>query len=193
MLSSSHKTVFMRKVKLFIACSADGYIATPEGNLDFLSTVEQAGEDYGYAAFYATIDTVVLGRKTYEKVLSFGIDFPHSCTTYIITSTSQAAQNNIHFYTQGPVALIRGLLEQPGKDIFVDGGAEVIHALLQEQLIHEITLSVIPVLLGNGIRLFREGFSQQALTLKESKSFPSGLVQMTYSVNSPKAAVHTSK
>ncbi|MFA7380861.1 MAG: dihydrofolate reductase family protein [Bacteroidia bacterium] len=183
----------MRKVKLFIACSADGYIATPDGGLDFLSTVEQPGEDYGYATHYATIDTVVLGRKTYEKVLSFGMPFPHSCTTYIITSKPQPPQGNIHFYHQGPVALIRELLQQPGKDIFVDGGAEVIHALMQEQLIHEMTISVIPVLLGSGIRLFKEGFSQQVLTLMESKSFPSGLVQMTYSVNSPKAAVHTPK
>lgn len=172
----------MRKVKLFIACSLDGYIATPEGGLDFLSTVEQPGEDYGYAAFYETIDTVVLGRKTYDKVLTFGEPFPHRCPVYVITSQNQPTTNNVHFYTNGPANLIRELLQQPGKDIFVDGGALVIHALLQEKLIHELTVSFIPVLLGGGIRLFQDGFDSVSLNLQHSRSFPSGLVQVTYSV-----------
>lgn len=172
----------MRKVKLFIACSLDGYIATPEGGLDFLSIVEQPGEDYGYAAFYETIDTVVLGRKTYEKVLSFGGEFPHRCPVFVITSQQQPPQQNIHFYTNGPANLIRELLQQSGKAIFVDGGAQVIHALLQEKLIHEITVSFIPILLGNGIRLFQDGFDSLTLRLQQSRSFPSGLVQVTYSV-----------
>jgi dihydrofolate reductase len=172
----------MRKVKLFIACSLDGYIATPEGGVDFLSTVEQPGEDYGYAAFYETIDTVVLGRKTYEKVLSFGEPFPHRCPVYVIASQNQPTANNVHFYTNGPVNLIHELLLQPGKDIFVDGGAQVVHALLQQKLIHELTVSFIPVLLGDGIRLFQEGFDSVSLSLQHSRSFPSGLVQVTYSV-----------
>ena len=66
-----------RKIILYIAVSIDGYIAGPEDNLDFLSIVESPPEDYGYSNFVSTIDTVVMGRKTYDKVLGFGIEFPH--------------------------------------------------------------------------------------------------------------------
>lgn len=172
----------MRKVKLFIATSLDGFIAAPDGGIDWLSMVEKPGEDYGYAAFDATTDTVIMGRKTYEKVLSFGIDYPHrNKQSYIITQTLAASGDaKIHFYGGDLSELITGLKKTTGKDIFVDGGAQVVNALLKEQLIDEFIISVIPVLLGDGIRLFGGVFPGQKLKLQQVKHFDSGLVQSHY-------------
>lgn len=174
----------MRKIKLFIACSLDGYIAHHDGDISWLDMVAQPGEDYGYAEYYDTVDTIILGRKTYDKVLSFGIPYPHAQkTTYVITRQSKASEGTVHFYNGELQVLISELKATPGKDVYIDGGAEVVHALLQQKLIDEITISFIPVLLGSGIRLFKADYPQQSLKLITSKSFPSGLVQVHYTVS----------
>lgn len=175
----------MRKVILYIAASLDGYIARPDGDIDWLSMVETPGEDYGYTAFHETIDTVVMGRKTYDKVLSFGIPYPHSDKqSYIITRTlTESPQPSVHFYGGNLAELITQLKQEEGQNIFIDGGAQLVHALLQEKLIDELVVSTIPILLGDGIRLFRDGFPEQKLTLANVKSFGSGLVQVHYVAN----------
>lgn len=90
----------MRKVILYIATSLDGYIAQPNDDLGFLSIVEQEGQDYGYADFVKTVDTAIVGRKTYDKVISMGVDFPHADKdTYIITRTPRPNIGNVKFYT----------------------------------------------------------------------------------------------
>ncbi|MES2779588.1 MAG: dihydrofolate reductase family protein [Bacteroidota bacterium] len=172
----------MRKVIVYIAASVDGYIARPDGNIDWLSMVETPGEDYGYQAFTETIDTVIMGRKTYEKVLSFGIPYPHTDKqNYIITQTlSQSTDKNIQFYAGDLTALITQLKQQEGKNIFIDGGAQLVHSLLEFGLIDEIIVSTVPVMLGGGIRLFREGLPEQKLKLMQVQSFKSGLVQVHY-------------
>jgi dihydrofolate reductase len=172
-----------RKLALFIATSLDGYIAGPNDDLSFLSVVEQEGEDYGYADFTKDVDTAIIGRKTYDKVMSMGIPFPYSDKkTYIITRTPQPSRGMINFYTGDLKTLVNELKQQKGKTIFCDGGAIVINMLLQHNLIDEITLSVVPVLLGNGTRLFNNGFTMKNLHLISSKSYPKGLVQMHYKI-----------
>lgn len=182
-----------RKLVLFIAASLDGYIATHEGNLDFLDLVTEEGQDYGYKDFIASIDTVFLGRKTYDKVLSFGIDFPHADKmTYVITRQSRSGSGKLQFYSGDLEALVRGLKAEPGKHIFCDGGAELIAALLRYKLVDEITVSIIPVLLGSGIRLFADELPQQSLRLLHCQHFPKGLVQLKYEVltQTPSTAPH---
>ncbi|MCF2442658.1 dihydrofolate reductase family protein [Dyadobacter sp. CY345] len=170
-----------RKVILYIATSLDGYIASPDDNLDFLSVVEQEGEDYGYAQFIETVDTVIVGRKTYDKVLSMGFDFPHSDKeSYIITRTPKPAIGNIQFYTEDVKTLVLKLKEQQGKNIFVDGGAEVVNLLLKDNLIDEFCISIIPVLLGDGIRLFQDNRPELPLKFVRSETFKSGLIQVWY-------------
>lgn len=170
-----------RSVILFIATSLDGIIAQPNDDLSFLSMVEQPGEDYGYNAFVETIDTVIMGRKTYDKVLSMGMGFPHANkTTYIITRTPRPSEGSVHFYTGSLPALVHMLQSKPGKNIYCDGGAEIAHALLQGQLIDELIISVVPILLGEGIHLFRDGFPTQTLALVSVQSFEKGLVQLHY-------------
>jgi dihydrofolate reductase len=158
--------MIMRKVVLFIAMSLDGYIATKEDDISFLQIVEKEGEDYGYASFVATIDTVIMGRKTYDKVLTLVPEFPHADKeAYILTRTPRASVGKTHFYTDSLPTLIQKLKAKEGKDIYVDGGAEAVHALLQDDLIDEIRISIIPILLGDGIPLFVGGRPTQSLEL----------------------------
>lgn len=172
-----------RKVVLYIAMSLDGYIASGDDKLDFLGMVEQEGEDYGYSGFILTVDTVIMGRKTYDKVLSFGIGFPHADKEcYILTRDSKPSEGNIHFYNQNLSELIHRLKNKSGKNIFCDGGAETVHSLLKNKLLDELIISVIPVLLGDGIKLFKGDEPEQKLKLISSKSYKKGLVQLHYSV-----------
>ena len=161
--------------------SVDGYIAKNDGDLDWLSAVTVEGEDYGYAEFVNSVDTVIMGRKTYEKVLTFGIEFPHKGRTcYVLTHTKTGSDANVNFYNGSLDTLINDLKSKDGKDIFIDGGAEVVNALMQQNLIDKFTISIIPTFLGSGIPLFRDGRAEQSLVLTDSKVFPSGLVQVSY-------------
>lgn len=171
----------MKNVVIYIACSLDGYIAKPNDDLSFLSLAEQEGEDYGYSDFIKTVDTVVMGRKTYDWVMRQVPVFPHADKeSYIITRTARPPAGNTTFYTGDAKELIQSLKRQDGKDIFIDGGAEVIHTLLKDNLIDEFYISIIPILLGEGVRLFKEDFPEQQLRLIDVKHFKSGLVQLHY-------------
>ncbi|MFC6996910.1 dihydrofolate reductase family protein [Rufibacter roseus] len=171
-----------RKVVLYIAMSLDGYIAKEDDNIDFLSKVEEPGEDYGYHAFQHTVDTLIWGRRTYDKVLSFGMsEFPHKDKKCYVLSKSKTGQDeNVEFYGGSLTELISSLKQQQGKNIYCDGGGEVVSALLKENLIDQLIISIIPHLLGSGIRLFQDGRPEQNLTLTHSSTFKSGLVQLWY-------------
>jgi len=170
-----------RKLFIYIACSLDGYIAKPGDNLDFLDCVDQEGEDYGYHDFISGIDTVILGRKTYDWVMARVDQFPHADKkTYVITRTARPEQGNITFYTGPLKELIEDLKHQQGKHIFCDGGGEVIDELLKHELIDEFIISIVPVLVGKGTRLFKDGQPEQDLKLVSVKEFETGLVQLHY-------------
>lgn len=172
-----------RKVLLFIATSLDGYIADQKGSIDFLKLVEKNGEDYGYADFFSTVDVVVLGRKTWDTILSLNIPQPYEGKkVYIISKSRQGSEGNAGYYGEDLTTLIRELKDEKGLNIFVDGGSQVINSLLKEHMIDRMIISIIPVLLGDGIPLFRTGFPLQNLRLIQSKNFPSGLVQLEYEV-----------
>ncbi len=170
-----------RKVILYIATSLDGYIAKPNDDLTFLSMVEREGEDYGYNDFIRTVDTVIMGRKTYDWIMARVPEFPHADkTTYIITSRQQPGKGNLIFYSEGLINLVFRLKTEDGLDIFIDGGAEIVNELLMENLIDELYISIIPVLLGEGKRLFKNGIPEIKLILLETKHYNTGLVQLHY-------------
>jgi dihydrofolate reductase len=172
-----------RKVILYIAMSLDGYIARPDGDIRWLSSVEQAGEDYGYGEFIAEVDAVILGRKTYDQVLGFGIPFPHADKEcYVITRSERPKEGNITFYRYELGALVRELKARPGKNIFVDGGAEIVNEMMRQGLIDEYIVSIIPIFLGAGIRLFNGFRPEQSLTCIGATRFSSGLVQLHYRI-----------
>jgi len=171
----------MRKLVLYIACSLDGYIAKPNDDLSFLKRVQSKNEDYGYGDFISNVDTVIVGRKTYEWVINQGYSFPHTNKEcYIMTRTPRAKEGNLVFYTGDIKELVLGLKKKPGKNIFCDGGSEVVHQLLEKKLLDELIVSVVPTLVGNGIRLFKDGRPEQEFELLSATSFGSGLVQLKY-------------
>jgi|SRR5690606_10814515 len=173
----------MRKISLFIAMSLDGYIAKPNDDLSFLKIVEKEGEDYGYKEFTDTVDTLIIGRKTYDYVLK-EIGSSHydngQRDVYVITRTERPQVGRTIFYTGNISDLVKRLKSGKGKKIYCDGGAQVINELLKCDLIDEFIISVIPVLLGNGTRLFNEGRPDQPLEFIEVKTFETGLTQLHY-------------
>jgi len=170
-----------RKVVLYISMSLDGYISDINNDLGFLSLVEHEGQDYGYFDFVKSVDTVIIGRKTYDKVISMGYDYPHTDKdVYIITRTERAAIGTFDFYTGDLTQLITKLKSKEGKNIYCDGGAEIVNELLKNKLIDEFIISVIPILLGDGYKLFKDGRPEQELEFASAKSFDKGLVQLHY-------------
>ncbi|MCL1672931.1 MULTISPECIES: dihydrofolate reductase family protein [Bacteroidota] len=173
----------MRKISLFIAMSLDGYIAKPNDDLSFLKLVEKEGEDYGYAEFTSKIDTIIIGRKTYDYVLN-EIGASHydngQRDIYVITRTERPQVGRTTFYTGNITELIKQLKSENGKNIYCDGGAEVINELLKNNLLDEFIISVIPVFLGNGTRLFKDGRPEQILEFITVKTFETGLAQLHY-------------
>ncbi len=173
----------MRKISLFIATSLDGYIAKPNDDLSFLKLVEKEGEDYGYAAFTDTIDTLIIGRKTYDYVLKeIGPSFYDNGQrdVYVITRTPSPSVGRTTFYTGNLTDLVEQLKSENGKNIYCDGGAEVINELLKNDLIDGLIISIVPILLGNGTRLFKDGRPEQLLEFVKVKTFETGLVQLHY-------------
>lgn len=170
-----------RKVILYIATSLDGYIAKTNDDLDFLSIVQQEGEDYGYANFINTVDTVILGRKTYDWVMKNIREFPHADrNSYIITRKARPGFGKTIFYTGDLKELVLRLKNEKGENIFIDGGAEIVNELLKDNLIDEFIISVVPVFVGEGLKLFRDGRAEQKLKLINTKTFDTGLVQLHY-------------
>ncbi len=169
------------KVILYIAMSLDGYIAREDGDIAWLSMVDAPGEDYGYSAFIKDVGTVIMGRKTYDKILSLDGDYLHrDKANFILSRKKTGSDGNVTFYSGNLDDLIRKAKREENGHIFIDGGAETVHALLTQNLIEEMVISVIPVLLGGGIRLFQEGQPETKLKLVSTETFPSGLVQLRY-------------
>ena len=170
-----------RKAILYIAMSLDGFIAKTDDDLTFLSRVQEEGQDYGYNEFIKSVDTVIMGRKTYDWIMKQVREFPHSnLDSYIITRTPRPDINKTKFYTGNFKELLLNLKKEDGRHIFIDGGAEIVNELLKDNLIDEFYISVIPVLLGDGIRLFKNGLPEQKLRLISSNHFKTGLVQLHY-------------
>ena len=167
------------KVVIYIAASIDGFIAGDNDDLSFLASVEKEGEDYGYADFVSNVDTVIMGRKTYDKVLSFDVPYPHSDRkTYVITQSPKENKDGIVFYNGSLSDLVSELKSKKGKNVFIDGGAQIVNEFLRLDLVDEIIVSYVPVILGTGIKLFsNHGTSTQWRTLS-AKQFEKGLVQI---------------
>lgn len=170
-----------RKLILYIACSLDGYISKPNNNLDFLNRVQKEGEDYGYSKFLSQTDTIIMGRKTYQWVIDEVGEYPNAnIETYVITRSKMPDKGNVKFYNKSLSELITSLKNKPGKNIYCDGGSEIVNEILKINLFDELIVSIIPVLLGNGISLFKNGIPEQDLELVSSKNFDTGLVQLHY-------------
>jgi dihydrofolate reductase len=163
---------------VFIATSVDGFIARTDGGIDWLKSVERPGEDYGYQPFFDSVDALVIGRGTYEVVRAFE-PWPYgSKRCVVMTHQRFEPKAKEEFFAGTPIELLEKLGAAGVKRIYVDGGV-VISQFLAAGLVEQLTISQIPVLLGDGLPLFKAP-GEHALTLVESRSFPSGLVQSTW-------------
>ncbi len=168
----------MRKIVLFIASSLDGYIARPQGEIDWLFT----DEDYGYSDFFKSIDMILMGRKTYEQILTFG-EYPyHEKKSYVLTrNLNLSAEQDVVIVTNLD-SLVNELRLLDGKNIWLVGGSVLIHDCLEKHLINEIILSIHPIVLGEGIPLFANPTTATDLRLTGCQAYSSGLVQLSYDV-----------
>ncbi len=163
--------------------SVDGFIATENDDLSWLSLVQKVGLDYGYSEMVENSDTYLVGRKTYDivKELCNG-EFPQSkmFDCYIITRQDLPNADGVTFYNKDIKYLISELKSKPGKNIYCDGGGQLVEMLMQKDLIDEYIISVIPTLLGKGKRLFLGNTPPINIKLKKCESFETGLVQLHY-------------
>lgn len=170
-----------RPVSLYIAASLDGYIARENGELDWLFEVEGDG-DNGYSDFYSSIDTVLIGRATYEHVLELEDEFPYKDKQcYVFSRSEQQPYPHVTFIYEDVTSFIRVLKAQDGAKIWIVGGADLLDVLLKEKLVDEFIVTVAPVLLGKGIPLFKENNPEVKLTLMDTQR-QGQFVQMHYVV-----------
>jgi dihydrofolate reductase len=165
------------RLAAFIAVSVDGFIARQDGRIDWLDPFHD--EDHGYGAFFASVDTLVIGRGTYETVLGFPA-WPYGDKRVIVCTTRPASPTHGEELWSGPVRALAEKLDREGaRRVYLDGG-ELIRGFLREGLVDELTIDVVPLVLGAGRPLFGSGLPELPLKLLEAKSFPSGLVQLRY-------------
>ncbi len=176
------------KISVFIATSLDGFIARPNGDIDWLNQANDMvpeGEDCGFFAFMNSVDTLVMGRNTYEQVLTFG-EWPYGDTKVVVLSGKgveipDQLQGTVSSTTISPKELVERLSAEGAKHIYVDGG-KTIQSFLAEELINEITTTVIPVILGSGIPLFGPVTSDIKLKHMSTHVYPFGFVQNKYDI-----------
>jgi len=173
----------MRKIVLFIAMSLDGYIADTDGKVDWLVGQDSDVEgDDSYADFVNNVDTVIMGWTTYHQIvtdLSPGEWVYDNLQSYVITHRDCSPKSNVTFVSENPCTLVNSLKQKNGKDIWICGGADIVHQLMQNNLIDKYHISVIPTILGSGIRLFDVIDQKTDLRLITSKN-SNGIVELVY-------------
>lgn len=174
--------MMMSKIILYIASSLDGFIAGRNGDISWLDAYQVEGEDYGYSEFLKTIDIIVMGSKTYEQLLNFGSWPYEGVKTYIMTrrQLEQADKAKVEFYSGDLDSFVPGIRRESHKDIWLVGGASLAQSFLKHSLIDEMVLSIIPVILGDGIPLFGRTQKELRLKLLKSGSYNNGVVQLHY-------------
>lgn len=170
-------------VKLYIACSLDGYIAREDGSIDWLTEYENNSEtDYGYSEFYASIGTVLMGRKTYEQVLGFGDWSYAEKKAYVFTRQNEPLrrEKNVEFISGDVGEFVRRLKENTDKDIWLVGGSQLIKVFLEEDLVQDMIVFIVPIILGGGIPLFDRIGKEIRLKMINTERYESGLVRIDY-------------
>jgi dihydrofolate reductase len=169
----------MRSVVLGLGISLDGYIARPDGSVDFLFMPK----DYSMAPFFKTIDVMIMGRITYEHGLKMrgGGSFGGGMKTYVMSTTlPPGEQNGATVTRKSPAELVRQIRKSPGKNIWLMGGGILARDFLKADLVDELYLGVVPTLIGEGLPLFPPGFPERTFELIENKTFSQGLIALRY-------------
>ncbi len=170
--------------KVFIATSLDGFIADRNGKLDWLNLVKpDEDNDMGYGAFLKSVDAIIMGRKSFETVCGFDIEWPYSIPVFVLSNTLKIIPKNL----EGRVEVIKGELKQlltalynrGFKSLYIDGG-KTIQSFLKEDLLDELTVTTIPIILGGGSPLFSETPGELEFEHVKTEVFSGKVVQSTY-------------
>jgi dihydrofolate reductase len=185
--------VWMRKIIVYIATSADGYIARPDGNVDWLNRPQTAG-DYGMRSFYRSIDTILWGRKTYELALSFqkqgipGADFDPKVNNYIFSRhPPQPRPGVVEFVGESIPSFVKRVRAAQGKNIWMMGGAGLIASFLDAGEVDEFIIHMMPIFIGAGIPLIEPQHRSVPLALRSSRRYSDGVVRLHYAVVKPRS------
>ena len=172
------------KISVYIAVSLDGFIARKNGDLDWLPAGDVGGEDFGYGEFMSTVDYIVMGRNTFEKVLTFG-GWHYDKKVIVLTSRDSdippELADKVEALHLSPRELVHEMGRRGAKSIYLDGGV-TIQRFLRESLVDEMIITTIPILLGEGLPLFGKLDNDVKLELVKSESFKNGFVQNKYKV-----------
>ncbi len=168
----------MRNIVLYSAISLDGFIARPDGSIDWLPT---SGVDYGYESFYQNIGVTLMGHKTYRQVLTFG-EFPYKGKqNFVFTKNMDLTEDDhVRFINQDHASFIKKLKEDPGMDIWLVGGGQINQFFLDHGFIDRMILFIIPVTIGSGISLFKGNPSQHSWLLAHCQTHPDGTLEIHY-------------
>jgi dihydrofolate reductase len=171
-----------RKVIVHIGTSADGYIARPDGDLEWLTSRPKPPGFYGMSAFMRSVDTALLGRKTYDASVRMGARFDSKRRTIVFSRQAPpaAAPTGVEFVTEAIGPFVRRLRNEAGKDIWLMGGGELIASFLDEQEIDEFVVTVAPVFIGDGVPLIARRHRRVPLELHSVERFEDGVVQLCY-------------
>ena len=173
-----------REIQLFIAVTIDGFIARENGSLDWLFELANPNqEDHGYNDFIAEIDTIIIGRRTYEQLIGFGIEWPYgNCKTYVATKQQnfRIKSGNTLITNRIDDSFIAHIKTESSKNSWLVGGGDLITQFLNEHAIDRMILSIIPIVLGNGIRLFPDRPKESKFKLVSAVRFETGIVNITY-------------
>lgn len=172
----------MKKIKLYIATSIDGFIARNDGDLDWLTEFPNPERiDYGYRTFSESVDTILMGGHTYRDILSMDILWPFvDKPTYVITRNATVAKRDVRFITENIIEDIVKLKNEEGKDIGLVGGGKLLKLFLNQNLIDEMIITTIPIILGDGIPLFPNDLKESRWYLESNTNYNNGVVQRVY-------------
>lgn len=173
-----------RNVIVHIGTSADGYIARPDGDLDWLTSRPKPRGFYGMSDFMNSIDTKLIGRKTYEMSRRLGARFDSKTRTIVFSRQAPPTDTppGVEFVSDAIGAFVSRLREQPGKDIWLMGGGELIASFLDADAIDDFVITVAPVFIGDGIPLIAPRHRHTPLDLRSVEHFEDGVVQLRYRV-----------
>ena len=183
---ANKRTIVLQKRKIIVrlATSADGYIARPDGDLEWLTKRPVPKGFYGIGKFMKSIDTLLFGRKTYDVGVQMGAKFDTKTPHYVFSRRPAPASvpAGVEFVSEPIGAFAKRLRTRKGKNIWMMGGGEIIASFLDEGAIDEFVISVIPTFIGEGIPLIARRHRQVPLRLQSVQRFPDGVVQLHYKV-----------
>ena len=174
----------MAEIKLFIAASLDGYIARPDGNIDWLNEIPNPdNSDFGYNNFYAGIDVIVMGRKTYEEVLGFDVEWPYPDRKCYVVSSNKSTKTptpNTELVSEVDHTFVDALREESRKNIWLVGGGQLIRSFMDLDTVDELLITFISRIIGDGLPLFPSPMKDTTWRLTTSEVINEAAVILTY-------------